>query len=111
MKGGTSPGSTAGPLLEHPNDLRPQTEDSKQKTEENNLGFGGKQAYIRNSSIHHASSGGFASAPVCSRVCGAGENRPGEGGEAVRSRVPQSCRLHLRRLALEEIPHRVRHGW
>lgn len=60
--------------------------------------------------IQHAGSGGFASAVVCSGVCGPGESG-GEGGEAVRSRVPEGRRLHLRRLPLEEIPQWVRHGW
>ena len=61
------------------------------------------------SGVQHACSGGVASAPMCGGAGGAGGGG-GEGGEAVRSRVPEGCRLHLRRLPLEEAPHRDRHG-
>lgn len=57
----------------------------------------------RQSSIQYEGSGSFASAVVCSGACGPGESG-GEGSEAVRSRVPEGRRLHLRRLPLEEIP-------
>lgn len=60
------------------------------------------KALYRQSGIQHACSGGSASAVVCSGSCGPGESR-GEGSEAVRSRVPEGRRLHLRRLPLEEI--------
>lgn len=54
-------------------------------------------------SVQHESRGVAASAVVCSRARESGESR-GEGGEAVRSGVPQGRGLHLRRLPLEESP-------
>lgn len=61
-----------------------------------------KREIYRQTGVQHAGSAGFASAVMCSGARGPSEGG-GEGSEAVRSRVPEGCRLHLRRLPLEEI--------
>lgn len=64
---------------------------------------------LRKTRVQHERSGAAASAAVrsCAREPGA---RRGEGGEAVRSGVPQGRGLHLRGLPLEEGPPRDGRG-
>lgn len=57
----------------------------------------------RRSGVQYACPAGVASAAVCSSAYGSGESG-GESSEALRSRVPAGCGLHLRGLPLEKIP-------
>lgn len=79
---------------------RPITETNRKQLQ--SLQNKADQQRTRPPGIQHAGSGGVASVAVCSGAHGAGEGG-GEGGEAVRSRVPEGRGLHLRRLPLEEV--------